>query len=83
MTLTPRMLLFTVFGTTGFLALAVLGEGGLAVYFAHAPLKGQPVEEQLLPTPLKLAALGLQYRLHLVKVFELELHLLQCRIDRS
>jgi len=38
MTLTPKMLLFTVFGTTGFLALAVLGEGVLAAYFAHAPL---------------------------------------------
>jgi len=32
------MLLFTVLGTTGFLALAVLGEGGSAAYFAHAPL---------------------------------------------
>ncbi|HEV3186013.1 MAG TPA: isoprenylcysteine carboxylmethyltransferase family protein [Xanthobacteraceae bacterium] len=38
MTATPRMAIATVAGTVGYLALAVLGEGGLAAFVSHPAL---------------------------------------------
>jgi protein-S-isoprenylcysteine O-methyltransferase Ste14 len=38
MTATPRMAIATVAGTLGYLALAVLGEGGLAAFVSHPAL---------------------------------------------
>jgi protein-S-isoprenylcysteine O-methyltransferase Ste14 len=38
MTLTPRLALFTVVVTLAYLGLAVLGAGGFAAFFSHAPL---------------------------------------------
>jgi protein-S-isoprenylcysteine O-methyltransferase Ste14 len=38
MTVTPRVAIFTVAGTVGYLALAVLGEGGLAAFVSHPAL---------------------------------------------
>jgi protein-S-isoprenylcysteine O-methyltransferase Ste14 len=38
MPLSPRMAVFTTAGALAYLALAIVGEGGLAAFFSHAPL---------------------------------------------